>query len=72
MSKFKNLPNNINFPSMEEEINSFWKENKIFEKSDELIARSMLVIKDYKLWRGWSGGSSKYFFGKNLKDNAVP
>lgn len=36
----------------------------IFEKSDELIARSMLVIKDYKLWRGWSGGSSKYFFGK--------
>lgn len=33
MSKFKNLPNNINFPSMEEEINSFWKENKIFEKS---------------------------------------
>lgn len=36
----------------------------IFENSDELIARSMLVIKDYKLWRGWAGGSNKYFFGK--------
>jgi len=33
MSKFKNIPNNISFPSMEEEISSFWKENKIFEKS---------------------------------------
>lgn len=36
----------------------------IFENSDELIARSMLVIKDYKLWRGWAGESNKYFFGK--------
>ena len=33
MSKFKNIPNNISFPAMEEEIISFWKENKIFEKS---------------------------------------
>jgi len=33
MSKFKNIPNNINFPTLEEEIISFWKENKIFEKS---------------------------------------
>jgi hypothetical protein len=37
---------------------------EIFESPDNLIARSMLVLKDYKLWRGWSGGSSKYFFGK--------
>ena len=33
MPKFKNLPQNINFPSLEEEIINFWKENKIFEKS---------------------------------------
>jgi len=33
MSKFKNIPSNISFPAMEEEITSFWKENKIFEKS---------------------------------------
>lgn len=33
MSKFKNIPSNISFPAMEEEIISFWKENKIFEKS---------------------------------------
>src|SRR5574344_1312454 len=33
MSKFKDLPNNINFSVMEEEITSFWKQNKIFEKS---------------------------------------
>jgi len=33
MSKFKNIPNNISFPALEEEIISFWKENKIFEKS---------------------------------------
>ncbi len=33
MSKFKNIPNNINFPTLEEEIISFWKNNKIFEKS---------------------------------------
>ena len=33
MSKFKNIPNNVSFPALEEEIISFWKENKIFEKS---------------------------------------
>ena len=33
MSKFKNIPNNVSFPVLEEEITSFWKENKIFEKS---------------------------------------
>ena len=33
MSKFKNIPNSVNFFTLEEEITSFWKENKIFEKS---------------------------------------
>jgi isoleucyl-tRNA synthetase len=33
MSKFKNIPSNLNFPNLEEEIISFWKENNIFEKS---------------------------------------
>jgi len=33
MSKFKDIPNNINFPNLEEEIISFWKDKKIFEKS---------------------------------------
>jgi len=33
MSKFKNIPQNISFPKMEEDIIKFWKENKIFEKS---------------------------------------
>ncbi len=33
MPKFKNIPNNVNFSALEEEITSFWKENKIFEKS---------------------------------------
>jgi len=37
---------------------------EIFESPDNLISRSMLVLKDYKLWCGWSGGSKKYFFGK--------
>lgn len=37
---------------------------QIFENSDDLISRSLLTINDYKLWRGWSGGSSKFFFGK--------
>jgi len=35
MSKFKNIPQNISFSSLEEEIIKFWKENKIFEKSVE-------------------------------------
>lgn len=33
MSKFKDVPQNQSFPALEEEIISFWKENKIFEKS---------------------------------------
>lgn len=33
MSKFNNIAPNINFPLMEEEITSFWKKEKIFEKS---------------------------------------
>jgi isoleucyl-tRNA synthetase len=35
MSKFKNIPQNVNFASLEEETIKFWKENKIFEKSVE-------------------------------------
>lgn len=35
MKKFKDIPNNVNFPSLEEEIIKFWKDNKIFEKSVE-------------------------------------
>jgi isoleucyl-tRNA synthetase len=35
MSKFKTIPQNVSFTSLEEEIISFWKENKIFEKSIE-------------------------------------
>ncbi len=37
---------------------------QIFENTDDLISRSLLTVNDYKLWRGWSGGSSKFFFGK--------
>jgi len=33
MSKFKNIPQNISFPDIEEEIIKFWKEKNIFEKS---------------------------------------
>jgi isoleucyl-tRNA synthetase len=33
MAKFKDVPSNVNFPSLEEEIINFWKDNKIFEKS---------------------------------------
>ncbi|MGI5841412.1 MAG: class I tRNA ligase family protein, partial [Patescibacteria group bacterium] len=33
MPKFKNVPPQINFPSLEEEIIKFWKGKKIFEKS---------------------------------------
>ena len=33
MSKFKNIPNNVSFPELEENVINFWKENKIFEKS---------------------------------------
>ena len=33
MSRFKDVPQNQSFPALEEEIISFWKENKIFEKS---------------------------------------
>jgi isoleucyl-tRNA synthetase len=33
MSKFKDVPQNQSFPALEEEIISFWKKNKIFEKS---------------------------------------
>lgn len=36
----------------------------IYKDKDELIARAMLSVSDYRLWRGWAGGSSKYFFGK--------
>ena len=35
MTKFKDVPQNQSFPALEEEIISFWKENKIFEKSVE-------------------------------------
>ena len=35
MKKFKDIPNNINFFTLEEEITKFWKDNKIFEKSIE-------------------------------------
>jgi isoleucyl-tRNA synthetase len=33
MSKFKDIPQNISFTNIEEEIINFWKENHIFEKS---------------------------------------
>lgn len=33
MSKFKDIPQKVSFPELEEEIIKFWKENKIFEKS---------------------------------------
>lgn len=33
MSKFKNIPQNISFTTIEEEIIKFWKDNHIFEKS---------------------------------------
>jgi len=33
--------------------------------NDTLIIQAMLTCGDYGLWRGWAGGSSKYFFGKN-------
>lgn len=35
MSKFKNIPQNVNFVSLEEETINFWKDKKIFEKSIE-------------------------------------
>ena len=35
MTKIKKAENQPNFPKLEETINSFWKENKIFEKSVE-------------------------------------
>jgi isoleucyl-tRNA synthetase len=35
MAKFKTVPQNVSFTSLEEEIINFWKENKIFEKSIE-------------------------------------
>ena len=37
---------------------------QIFGNSDDLISRSLLTVNDYKLWRGWAGGNSKFFFGK--------
>lgn len=33
MSKFKDIPQNQSFPAIEEDIISFWKKNRIFEKS---------------------------------------
>jgi len=33
--------------------------------NDTQIIQSMLTCGNYRLWRGWAGGSSKYFFGKN-------
>ncbi len=33
--------------------------------NDTKIVQAMLTCGDYRLWRGWAGGSSKYFFGKN-------
>jgi isoleucyl-tRNA synthetase len=33
MGKFKDIPQKIDFPQLEEEIIKFWKDNKIFEKS---------------------------------------
>ena len=33
MSKFKNLPPNVNFTALEEDTIKFWKDKKIFEKS---------------------------------------
>ncbi|MCW1949705.1 MAG: isoleucine--tRNA ligase [Candidatus Shapirobacteria bacterium] len=33
MSKFKNLPQNVSFTTLEEDTIKFWKDNKIFEKS---------------------------------------
>ncbi|MFA5749640.1 MAG: isoleucine--tRNA ligase [Candidatus Shapirobacteria bacterium] len=35
MAKFKNIPQNISFTELEEEIINFWKDKKIFEKSVE-------------------------------------
>ncbi len=35
MPKFKSVPQNITFPSLEEEIIKFWQDKKIFEKSVE-------------------------------------
>jgi len=33
--------------------------------NDTKIIQAMLTCEDYRLWRGWADGSSKYFFGKN-------
>ncbi len=35
MSKFKTIPQNVSFTSLEEDIIKFWKDQKIFEKSVE-------------------------------------
>jgi len=35
MTKYKELPSQVNFPALEREILKFWEENKIFEKSIE-------------------------------------
>ena len=38
----------------------------IYSNNDDTqIIQAMLTVGDYRLWRGWAGGSSKYFFGKN-------
>lgn len=33
--------------------------------NDTQIIQAMLTSGNYRLWRGWAGDSSKYFFGKN-------
>lgn len=37
---FKELPNNISYPELEENVLKFWEENQIFEKSLELRAEN--------------------------------
>ena len=37
---FKELPNNISYPELEESVLKFWEENQIFEKSLDLRAES--------------------------------
>jgi hypothetical protein len=51
IEKFKNYKNSI--------IEIYAQVN------DTLIVQVMLTCGNYGLWRGWAGGSSKYFFGKN-------
>jgi hypothetical protein len=69
LEDFKYLKGDIN-NFLVDDIEKFKEyKNSIIEiytqANDTLIIQTMLTCGDYRLWRGWAGGSSKYFFGKN-------